>query len=54
MKVIKDNSKIFTCENCGSIIELEHSREVIWNSGYIYWECIVCGERNILQKDPFE
>lgn len=54
MKVIKDNNKTFTCGNCGSIVELEYGYEVNWVSGFIYWECPVCGERNYLQKDPFE
>jgi predicted RNA-binding Zn-ribbon protein involved in translation (DUF1610 family) len=53
MKVIKDNSKTFTCGNCGSIIELEHSSEVNWVSGFICWECPVCGKKNYLQRDPF-
>lgn len=54
MKVIKDKDKTFTCVNCGCIIEFEHRHEVIWDSGWIYWECPVCGEQNYLQKDPFE
>ena len=54
MKVIRDNSKTFTCGNCGSIIELEYHYEVNWDSGHIYWKCPVCGKHNYLQKDPFE
>lgn len=54
MKVIKDKDKTFTCKECGCIVELEHSREVNWYDGYIYWVCPICGTRNYLQKDPFE
>ena len=52
MKVIKDKDKTFTCGECGSIVELEYDYEVNWDSGYIYWECPVCGTRNYLRKDP--